>query len=205
MKNRKIALGIVTGLTLARIPAVLLFLAAALVHANGGAPAWAAFALAALVLGAVSDLFDGMLARRWRVTSQFGAHADPFSDKVFSLVSLPLLVYIEAGSGTPARATLLLILCVFSLLRDQWVSFLRALGAGSGISGRANWSGKLRTALAFPILCILYLDAAFGAVTLPAPLWYGGVGLLLALNLVSIWVYTGNYRGALRESLLKDG
>lgn len=40
--------------------------------------------LALTILGSLTDLFDGFLARRWKVVSQFGAKLDAVSDKVFA-------------------------------------------------------------------------------------------------------------------------
>src|SRR5690606_14825101 len=75
------ALAIVTALTMVRVPLVLLFMAGALVGSPQRFPWLAPTNLALLVVASLSDMFDGMLARRWRVTSTFGAMADPLTDK----------------------------------------------------------------------------------------------------------------------------
>ncbi|MCP1660717.1 CDP-diacylglycerol--glycerol-3-phosphate 3-phosphatidyltransferase [Neisseria perflava] len=49
----------------------------------------AAFIFAA---AAVTDWFDGFLARRWKQTSDFGAFLDPVADKLMVAVALLLLV-----------------------------------------------------------------------------------------------------------------
>jgi CDP-diacylglycerol--glycerol-3-phosphate 3-phosphatidyltransferase len=36
------------------------------------------------ILGSITDLFDGYLARKWEVSSQFGAKLDAVSDKIFA-------------------------------------------------------------------------------------------------------------------------
>ena len=43
-------------------------------------------------LAAVTDWFDGFLARRWKQTSDFGAFLDPVADKLMVAVALLLLV-----------------------------------------------------------------------------------------------------------------
>ena len=52
----------------------------------------AAFIFAA---AAVTDWFDGFLARLWKQTSDFGAFLDPVADKLMVAVALLLLVDIE--------------------------------------------------------------------------------------------------------------
>ena len=47
--------------------------------------AWAAVAIAIFIAAAVTDAFDGYLARKWDVISQFGRLMDPFCDKVLIL------------------------------------------------------------------------------------------------------------------------
>ncbi|NLF21731.1 MAG: CDP-alcohol phosphatidyltransferase family protein [Lentisphaerae bacterium] len=199
--NRRAALAAVTALTLARVPLVLLFLAGAVVGLLRQ-PAWLApLNLVLLVLASLTDLFDGMLARRWRVTSRFGALADPLTDKVFYIVVFPTLTFLLAshGAGQRAHAIVMLVFTVSYLLRDQWVSFLRALAAGQAADMRANWMGKLRTAISFPIGCLLYLHLAWGLVPIPLMIAIECFGL--AVNFLSIIVYTRRYMPAVRQSL----
>ncbi|MEN9589760.1 MAG: putative CDP-diacylglycerol--glycerol-3-phosphate 3-phosphatidyltransferase, partial [Pseudomonadota bacterium] len=52
--------------------------------------AWAA---GAFILAALTDWFDGWLARRWNQTSAFGAFLDPVADKL--MVSAALLALLN--------------------------------------------------------------------------------------------------------------
>lgn len=73
-------------LTYGRIAAVPLV--AGLIMWGGNEARWAALVL--YVLAAISDFFDGYLARRWKQQSSLGRMLDPIADKV--LVSVVLLV-----------------------------------------------------------------------------------------------------------------
>ncbi|MEI6210322.1 MAG: CDP-alcohol phosphatidyltransferase family protein [bacterium] len=204
--NSLTALKIVTGLTLARVPFVFLFMLLALIeqHWPSAVLAWLAFA--SMVVAALTDLFDGYLARKWQVASRFGAAADPLMDKVFYLVVFPTLLYIlgRQSQEENTHALVLLVFTVLYLLRDQWVSFLRSVGSAYQADLRANWMGKLRTAMSFPIGCALYLYVAFHPWILPRALAYVLEGAGIVVNLLSIVVYTRQYLPYLRRSLEKE-
>ena len=199
------ALKIVTGLTLARVPFVFLFMGLALIeqHHPNLVMAWTAFSM--MVLAALTDLFDGYLARKWRVASRFGASADPLMDKVFYLVVFPTLLYLlgRMGEAEAVHTLVMLLFAVLYLLRDQWVSFLRAIGSAYQADLRANWMGKLRTAMSFPIGCVIYFYVAIHPAWIPLPraLMYVLEGAGIAVNFISIAVYTRQYLPYLRRSL----
>lgn len=200
--TRRNALLLVTTLTLLRLPLVLAFAVCAAAQRFAGSHALAWVALALVVLAALTDLFDGQLARRYGVTSRFGAMADPLMDKVFNLAVLPTLLFLIArhpGWGT--HAVVMLAFTVVFLVRDQWVTFLRGVGSEYGADVRATWSGKLRTALAFPIACVIYVYVAFTPRYLPLALVYALEGLSIAVTLLSLAIYTRQYLPYLRRSL----
>ena len=205
MTDRGKKLAIVTALTAARLPLVLLFFVGALVYelpAWNGSYALFAVTFLALILSSLTDLFDGYYARKWDVVTTFGAHVDPLMDKFFYLASLPLLVFVAAHNGHWPHATVLLVLTLLFLARDQWVTFLRSIGAIYNVSGGAHWVGKLRTASNFPIICaIYYFECAPDAIQF-LPLWliYVAEAYALVLTLYSLWIYTANYWPYLRKA-----
>ena len=76
------------------------------------------------------------------------------------------------------------------------------------MDAKANWSGKARTVVSFPTICVIYYY-------LEAPVKWGWQfsdylvyaleGASVAINLISIVVYTGNYWPALRAELRLPG
>ena len=194
----------VQALTLVRVPLIFVFLAVSVFCGHPVSEFWFVVAFAAMILSAVTDLFDGYFARKFRVTSRLGSYADPMTDKVFYLTTFPTLVYLADRVGQHAHARVLLVLAILFLLRDQWVSFLRSLGALHDLSAKANWSGKARTLISFPTICVIYyyLQApAHWCFRFPDYLVYGLEGLSVAINLISIGVYTGRFWPALRAEL----
>lgn len=200
--------GFVTFLTFVRAP---LALAAALCAlANLARPSWGWIAGTAALLGAsaLTDLFDGKLARRWGVTSRLGALADPLMDKLFYVATLPTAVFAAASLGDTRHALLLLALDMASMGRDLWVTFLRAATAGTPAKMGANLVGKVRTALALPVLALVHFAlgvrclGARGAVSREVPFGLLAVaeGVLLAVTLCSGIAYTRYYLPYLREA-----
>jgi len=187
-----------------RAPLIFLFLGVSVFCGYPLSERWFIVAFGAMILSAVTDLFDGYFARKFQVTSQLGSYADPMTDKIFYLTTFPTLVYLAARIGEDAHARGLLVLAILFLLRDQWVSFLRSLGALHNLSAKANWSGKARTLISFPTICVIYyyLQAPprWGW-QIPAPVVYALEGLSVAINLISICVYTARYWPALRIEL----
>ena len=177
-------------------------------------------AFGTMVLSAVTDCFDGYFARRFKVETRFGAYADPLTDKIFYLTAFPMLIYLASNRqttddaifdlGASFHVKLLLILTIMFLLRDQWVSFLRSIGAANGVDARANWSGKWRTIISFPVVCCIYyyLQAPKDSMFSMIPLYkypfiiYLGEFIALGINVISIWVYTRCYWPVLKKEML---
>lgn len=206
----------VTCLTLGRAPLVLAGCAFSLANLAAPRPAWVVAAAVALALSAVTDLFDGALARKWGVTSRFGALADPLMDKVFYLSTLPVATFLALWCEQTGHAAALLALDVASLLRDQWVSFLRSVGSAYGADVRATWSGKIRTIVGFPAIVAVHawLGASVLAVARPEceGLRIPHVGVPLALEALlfaaTVWScadYTRRYAPYLKKAASRGG
>ena len=201
----------VTILTLSRAPLILAATGSAIVHAFRPAWGWLAATVVLMALSAITDCFDGKLARKWCVTSRFGALADPMMDKVFYVATLPAAVFLAMVGGSVRHAAILFALDIVSMLRDQWVSFLRSVGSAYAADVRASWSGKFRTALAFHVIVAIYLYLGLRSLgvldMLPAP-WRTGVSaflaffelLLIAVTFVTGWCYTVRYMPYLRRA-----
>jgi CDP-diacylglycerol--glycerol-3-phosphate 3-phosphatidyltransferase len=194
----------VQALTLVRVPLIFIFLGVSVFCRHPVSEAWFIVAFSAMLLSAITDLFDGYFARKFGVASRLGSYADPMTDKVFYLTTFPTLVYLADRNGEHVHARFLLVLAILFLLRDQWVSFLRSLGALHGLSAKANWSGKARTLISFPTICVIYYYLQAPGYWWPRvseSIVYGLEALSVAINLISIAVYTGRFWPALRAEL----
>jgi CDP-diacylglycerol---glycerol-3-phosphate 3-phosphatidyltransferase len=78
---------LLTMLRLVLVPAFVLLMLAV----GGHDPAWRSFAWAAFSVAMITDLFDGELARRKQIVTDFGKLADPIADKAIMGAALVCL------------------------------------------------------------------------------------------------------------------
>lgn len=120
-------------LTLARvaaIPAVVLLMQ----YDN---PLNARLAAILFVVASVTDVIDGYLARKYGVTSTFGAFLDPLADKL--LVMAVLVTLIPLGR-IPSWVVIIL------LTRELAITGLRGIASTQGMVIAASKFGKSKTA-----------------------------------------------------------
>lgn len=198
---------IVNILTIARVPLVALWMVLALVEEYLGGFVFGAVACVSMVLSGLTDLWDGYLARRWNVVSTFGKLADPLMDKIFYVFAFPTLLWLSMRSGEGVHSLMLLAFTVLYIIRDLWVTFMRAVGSVYGAPVAAMAMGKLRTALSFPTAGWIYLYLFVGGL-LPdgiseAWLWscYVLEVFMTLLNLTSLVTYTKAYMPYVKKAL----
>lgn len=199
---------IVNALTFLRVPLVFAWLGFAVAQEYLGG-FWLGFwAVFSMFLSGISDLFDGMLARKWKVVSTLGKMADPLMDKIFYVVAFPALVWQIARQGEcEAHALLMLAFTILYLGRDMWVTFMRSIGAMYGADVGAMRLGKIRTALSFPCAGWTYMYLAFHPMVPQA--WHSPwlvscfafEGFMIAVTLVSLYTYTRAYFSYLKKAL----
>jgi CDP-diacylglycerol--glycerol-3-phosphate 3-phosphatidyltransferase/cardiolipin synthase len=165
-------------LTLSRIFAVPVLLA---LLWWPGQLAWSiAFGLYALI--AVTDYFDGWLARRMGSVSKLGAFLDPIADKILVATVLLMLVAVDSIAGVHVIAAIVI------LLREIMVSGLREFLAGSQVSMPVSRLAKWKTTFQMAAQAGLILA---GALALQEVQWVG-LGCLWAAALLTVitgWDY----------------
>jgi CDP-diacylglycerol--glycerol-3-phosphate 3-phosphatidyltransferase len=135
----------------------------------------------AFVVAAVTDFFDGWLARKLDAVSVWGAILDPIGDKV--LVCGAILGLLALG-GQP----MVVLPAGLMLFREFTVSALREVGAGKGIKLPVTRLAKWKTTLQLTALAAEMIVASWGAFDLPAEPAVRDPVTLLAHSLM--WVAT---------------
>ncbi len=130
---------------------------------------------ALILLGALSDLLDGNLARRSGEKNRWGALLDPMVDKVFFLSVLSAFVYLQKVH--PLSFVLLLI-------RELILSFLRSVSVEKGYIMQASYLGKTKAFFEFLSLFLLSLGSSAGNLAL----W---IAVIFAY--ISMWDYMLKY------------
>ena len=138
-------------LTLSRIVAVPLLVA--LLWPVGG---WFDYALAFALycLMAITDYFDGYVARATGTVSRLGIFLDPIADKIMVAAVILMLIFIQTITGWAVIAALII------LLREITVSGLREFLAGLQVSVPVTKLAKWKTAFQLIALGALILAGA---------------------------------------------
>jgi cardiolipin synthase len=171
-------------LTLSRVAAIPLLMLFALLRLP-----WADLAACAVFsAAAITDYFDGKIARKRKIVSDFGRMLDPIADKL--LVGATLMVL----AGTARLSDAALLPAIVILLREILVSGLREylaeLRVGLPVTRLAKWKTGFQMAA---LGTLLAGDTGASAIGLHAlPVAAIGEALLWAaalLTLVSGWDY----------------
>jgi len=100
---------------------------------------WLVWAFVLFIIGGLTDVLDGPLARRWKVTSSFGRTFDPLVDKIYIGGGLILLgLYGKDLTGLAWW----MIGVIFA--REIFVTVVRHLSEHQGREFGATWAGKLK-------------------------------------------------------------
>ncbi|MEM9172865.1 MAG: CDP-diacylglycerol--glycerol-3-phosphate 3-phosphatidyltransferase [Pseudomonadota bacterium] len=135
------------------------------------------------IVAAISDFFDGYIARKFNQETPFGAFLDPVADKLIVAVALVMLVHIDGR-------WMMVMIAAIIIGREITVSALREWMASQQASARVAVSmvGKLKTTFQLVGLSFaLWADPLLGL-----PIYDMGFTMLLgaaALTLWSMWVY----------------
>ena len=104
-------------------------------------------ALGIFAVASLTDLFDGKIARKYNLVTNFGKFMDPIADKL--LVSSALISFVGLNR---LQAWIVIIL----IAREFIISGFRLVASDSGIVLAASWWGKFKTAFHM-IMCILLI------------------------------------------------
>lgn len=128
------------------------------------------------IIAALTDWFDGWLARRWNQTSSFGAFLDPVADKLMVCAALLILLNMDRVDS---------FIALIIIGREITISALREWMAKIGASGSVavHRLGKFKTAAQMvAIPCLLYWQPLYG---IPADL--AGQALIVVAAVLTVW------------------
>lgn len=138
------------------------------------------------ILGALTDLMDGLIARRFGAVTDAGKLLDPVADKVLVMAALVMLVAqrseIDGSPWVPAWMVVLV------LAREIWVTGLRGVAASRGMVVAASPAGKVKSFVQMAaIVCLLLHDYPLTVFGTNLTGQIVGLNALLLSIVVSYW------------------
>ncbi|NLI38103.1 MAG: CDP-diacylglycerol--glycerol-3-phosphate 3-phosphatidyltransferase [Clostridiaceae bacterium] len=184
-------------LTLSRIlatPVFLFFLVPGWFGQFLGLDQWGRYAAAAIfVLASITDLLDGMIARKQNSVSELGKFLDPIADKLLVTTALVAMVMTDNLSVWAV---------VIIISREFIVTGIRVVAAGQGIVIAAGKLGKIKTI--FQIIAIVAILIHDFPVSLILP-WLPVGDICMAIAVVLTVVSGIDYVAKNAYIIKKDG
>lgn len=118
------------------------------------------FALVLFVLAAVTDFFDGYLARLWKQESRFGAMLDPIADKAMVVIALLIIVGLSTVDNLVMDPWILLPATVI-LFREVFVAGLREYLGASSVEMKVTVLAKYKTTAQMLAIAVLFAKGVF--------------------------------------------
>jgi CDP-diacylglycerol--glycerol-3-phosphate 3-phosphatidyltransferase len=135
-------------------------------------------ATAVFTLGALTDILDGWVARRFNMYSDFGAFLDPVADKL--AVAITFFIVVQRHN-----TVYMALLAAVIVGREITISALREWMAQMGSHGLVKVAGlgKVKTIFQMVALgCLLYQQPLFGL-----PIFLIGQSLLTIAAALTLW------------------
>ncbi len=142
---------------------------------------WAALAI--FVVASLTDLFDGKIARKYNLVTDFGKFMDPLADKL--LVCSAMICLIELGR-IPAWVVVIII------AREFTISGFRLIAAEKGVVIAAGIYGKFKTT--FQMIMVILMIANIPVLSIVTTIV---MYIALILTIVSLIDYIWNNRGVM--------
>lgn len=124
-------------------------------------------ALVLFVVAVLTDMADGIIARKYQVVSKFGRIMDPLADKIlvvgaficFAALNMPARL---AGLSDPATTFVLWLAAGVIAARELFMTVVRQVAEKKGYNFQATWSGKLKMVVqSVTIIIILIMLGRF--------------------------------------------
>ena len=168
--------------------AIIMYVYITMIHASS---VGALILLLCFVLVELSDLLDGMVARKLGIVSDLGKLLDPLCDVTAHF----LCMYALTQVGLAPRGVV-----VIFVLREVWMQMFRSILIKRNIVLAARWSGKVKTwcygiAVGASVLIYPYSVLADYAVELQSVvfcLYYIAAGMSIISALHYVWLFVAH-------------
>lgn len=128
------------------------------------------------IAASITDWFDGYLARKNQLVTNFGKFMDPLADKLLVCSALICLIELDRLDAW---------IVIIIIAREFIISGFRLIAAENGVVIAANYWGKFKTVSQMVMIILLILD--FGGIFDTIEMIF--IGLSLALTVISLITY----------------
>ena len=160
-------------LTVLRMVLVPFFVAFLLLSPGNESFKWIALVL--FVVASLTDYFDGQIARKHNLITNFGKFMDPLADKILTISGMICL--IELGR-IPAWIVIIIV------AREFIISGFRLIAAESGVVIAANYWGKFKTTFQMIMIILMIMNIPQLQILTNIVMW-----IALALTIISLVTY----------------
>ena len=145
-------------------------------------------ALIFFVIAAITDAYDGKIARKHNIVTKFGIFFDPLADKFLVLSAFYAFMFIS-----DLDTTIKLWMIILISFRDILVTLLRTIMQYKGITMITSKLGKIKTALQLITIHLILIFLIFKSysVAIPSDLFYNESLYFLMVITTIITFYTG--------------
>ena len=145
-------------------------------------------ALICFVIAAITDAYDGKIARKHNIVTKFGIFFDPLADKFLVLSAFYAFMFIS-----DLDTTIKLWMIILISFRDILVTLLRTIMQYKGITMITSKLGKIKTALQLITIHLILIFLIFKSysVAIPSDLFYNESLYFLMVITTIITFYTG--------------
>lgn len=164
-----------------------------------------------IFVGAMTDFFDGQIARKKNLVTNLGKFLDPLADKLLTCTGFIILLEQNAQnkilSGGVAPKLLCWWMVIIVLAREFMVTGIRLLAAGQGKVIAASWYGKIKTTLQFITIIFLLAGGAVyveGSNLYNIATWYDIVAKILIVAMLAVTIFSGYDYVAKNIDVLKE-
>jgi len=134
-------------LTILRVILIIPFCIIMLTGWPGSAGKWIAVTI--FIVASITDMLDGMIARKNGLVTNFGKFMDPLADKL--LVCAALICLMDRGT-IPAWAVIII------MSREFIISGFRLVASDSGVVIAASYFGKFKTVSQMVMIIMMICD-----------------------------------------------
>ena len=160
-----------TVLRIIMIPFFIYFL----MYNQGEDSLYRGLALAVFIIAALTDTLDGIIARKYKLITNFGKFMDPLADKLLVCSALICLIQFK-------RIDALIVTVIIA--REFIISGFRLVASDAGVVIAASIWGKVKTVSQMLCICLLILNLDRLKALTDIMVW-----IMLALTVISLTDY----------------